>query len=436
MVVARPNKAKEAWDILTNIVKDNKRTHASTLKTELRSIQLGTLSMEAYFQKIESLVTTLTSLDCVVNDEDVVHYAITGLPEKYAQEVRLKTKEVALPADSFSPMILMAQTGTNSQPFNPQIKSWRPCFNFTKGSCRFGSEYKYVHDSNAKHTSNVNPRMSSTNNTEELLVKLLDKLGLNNTSSNATDTDTLNNTPSANHVSMHRGPNVTTSSPTANLPYYTYPIQSIRPTPSTSQMIPTNPTPFYYPPGVGSVQGLTSSQPGTSGSVATPGHATLLPQALLSTLHDPNTGASNMDTEKLVSWSSKKQDCTAMSSEEAEYVSLSACCVQVIWMRTQLLDYGFRYNKIPIYCDSQSAIAISCNPVQHSRTKHINIRYHFIKKHVEKSTIELYFVGTEYQLADLFTKALPKERFEILVHKIGIRCMTPTQLERLAKLSS
>ncbi|GKB62771.1 retrovirus-related pol polyprotein from transposon TNT 1-94 [Tanacetum coccineum] len=107
-----------------------------------------------------------------------------------------------------------------------------------------------------------------------------------------------------------------------------------------------------------------------------------------------------------------------------------------IWMRTQLLDYGFHYHKIPIDCDSKSAIIVSCNPIQHSRTKHINIRYHFIKEHVEKGTIELYFVRTEYQLADLFIKALPKEMFEFLFHKIGMRCMTPTQLERLAKLSS
>ncbi|GJZ33829.1 retrovirus-related pol polyprotein from transposon TNT 1-94 [Tanacetum coccineum] len=121
---------------------------------------------------------------------------------------------------------------------------------------------------------------------------------------------------------------------------------------------------------------------------------------------------------KLMSWSSKKQDCTAMSTAEAEYVSLSACCAQVIWMRTQLLDYGYKYNRIPMYCDSKSAIAISCNPVQHSKTKHIDIRYHFIKEHVEKGTVEIYFVGTEYQLADLFTKALPKERFEYLVHRI------------------
>ncbi|GJW78456.1 retrovirus-related pol polyprotein from transposon TNT 1-94 [Tanacetum coccineum] len=124
--------------------------------------------------------------------------------------------------------------------------------------------------------------------------------------------------------------------------------------------------------------------------------------------------------ERLVSWSSKKQDCTTMSTAEAEYVSLSACCAQVIWMRTQLLDYGYKYNRIPMYCDSKSAIAISCNPVQISKTKHINIRYHFIKEHVKKGTVELYFVGTEYQLADLFTKALPKERFEYLVHRIVI----------------
>ncbi|GKF36409.1 hypothetical protein Tco_0113167 [Tanacetum coccineum] len=140
--------------------------------------------------------------------------------------------------------------------------------------------------------------------------------------------------------------------------------------------------------------------------------------------------------DKLVSWSSKKKDCTTMLTAKAEYVSLSACCAQVIWMRMQLLDYGFRYTKIPIYYDSQSAIAISCNQVQHSRTKHINIRYHFIKEHVEKGTIELYIFGTEYQLANLFTKALSKERFEYLVHKIGMRCMTPTELERLAKLYS
>ncbi|GJV55170.1 retrovirus-related pol polyprotein from transposon TNT 1-94 [Tanacetum coccineum] len=113
--------------------------------------------------------------------------------------------------------------------------------------------------------------------------------------------------------------------------------------------------------------------------------------------------------EKIVSWRSKKQDCTAMSTAEAEYVALSASCAQVMWMRTQLKHYGFDYNKIPLYSDSQSPIAISCNPVQHSRTKHINVRYHFIKKLVERGIVELYFVRTEYQLADMFTKALSQD---------------------------
>ncbi|GJS46099.1 hypothetical protein Tco_0596220 [Tanacetum coccineum] len=108
----------------------------------------------------------------------------------------------------------------------------------------------------------------------------------------------------------------------------------------------------------------------------------------------------------------KKQDCTVMSSAKAEYVALSASYGQVMWMRTQLQDYGSNYNKIPLYCDSQSAIAISCNPVQHSRTKHIHTRYHFIKEQVKNGIIELYFVRTEYQLTDMFTKALPEDSWK------------------------
>nr|GEU35241.1 hypothetical protein [Tanacetum cinerariifolium] len=84
-----------------------------------------------------------------------------------------------------------------------------------------------------------------------------------------------------------------------------------------------------------------------------------------------------------------------------------------------LTDYGFHFNKIPIYYDSKSAIAIFYNPVQHSRTKHIAVRYHFIKEHVEKGTIELYFVKTDYQLADLFTKSLSADRFNYLVRRLG-----------------
>ncbi|GJU65250.1 retrovirus-related pol polyprotein from transposon TNT 1-94 [Tanacetum coccineum] len=140
--------------------------------------------------------------------------------------------------------------------------------------------------------------------------------------------------------------------------------------------------------------------------------------------------------DKLVSWMSKKQDCTTMSSAEAKYVVLSASCAQVMWMRTQLKDYGFNYNKIPLYCDSQLAIAISCNPMQHSRTKHIHTRYHFIKEQVENGIIELYFFKTKYQLADMFTKALHEDRFQYLVRQIGMRCLTPAELEVLTNESA
>ncbi|GJX87514.1 retrovirus-related pol polyprotein from transposon TNT 1-94 [Tanacetum coccineum] len=98
-----------------------------------------------------------------------------------------------------------------------------------------------------------------------------------------------------------------------------------------------------------------------------------------------------------------------------------------------LTDYGYHFNNILIYCDSNSPIAISCNLVQHSRIKHIAIRYHFIKEHVEKGTIELYFVKMDYQLTDLFTKALLVDRFNYLVRHLGMRSLSPQELERLAK---
>nr|GEZ93790.1 retrovirus-related Pol polyprotein from transposon TNT 1-94 [Tanacetum cinerariifolium] len=145
------------------------------------------------------------------------------------------------------------------------------------------------------------------------------------------------------------------------------------------------------------------------------------------------SGGAQFLGENLVSCSSKKQDCMALSTAKAEYVSLSACCGQVLWMRTQLTDYGFHFDKIPIYCDSKLAIAISCNLVQHSRTKHIAVRYHFIKEHVEKGTIELYFVKMDYQLADIFTKALPTNHFNYLVRRLGMRSLSPKELDRLAK---
>ncbi|GJS11150.1 hypothetical protein Tco_0367946 [Tanacetum coccineum] len=102
-------------------------------------------------------------------------------------------------------------------------------------------------------------------------------------------------------------------------------------------------------------------------------------------------------------------------------------------MRSQLTDYGFQFNKIHLYCDNKSAIALCCNNVQHSRAKHIDVRYHFIKEQVENGIVEQYFVWTEYQLVDIFTKPLPRERFNFLIEKLGMRSMTPKTLKRLAE---
>ncbi|GJT34465.1 integrase, catalytic region, zinc finger, CCHC-type containing protein [Tanacetum coccineum] len=104
----------------------------------------------------------------------------------------------------------------------------------------------------------------------------------------------------------------------------------------------------------------------------------------------------------------------------------------ILWMRSQLTDYGLGFNKIPMYCDNKSAIVLCCNNVQHSRSKHIDIRYHFIKEQVENKVVELYFVRTEYQLADIFAKALCRERIKFLIDKLGMRSCTPETLKELA----
>ncbi|GJR40228.1 retrotransposon protein, putative, ty1-copia subclass [Tanacetum coccineum] len=118
------------------------------------------------------------------------------------------------------------------------------------------------------------------------------------------------------------------------------------------------------------------------------------------------SGSAQFLGDKLVSWSSKKQKSTVISSTKAKYIALSGCCAQILWMRSQLTDYG---------------------------AKHIDVRYHFIKEEAENEIVELYFVRTEYQLADIFTKPLPRERFSFLIEKLGMRSMSPETLKRLTK---
>ncbi|GKA30823.1 hypothetical protein Tco_0717128 [Tanacetum coccineum] len=138
------------------------------------------------------------------------------------------------------------------------------------------------------------------------------------------------------------------------------------------------------------------------------------------------SGSAQFLGDKLVSWSSKKQKSTAISSTKADIIALSGCCAQILWMRSQLTDYGFTFNKIPLYCDNKSTIALCCNNVQHSRAKHNDVRYHFIKEKVENGIVELYFVRAEYQLVDIFTKPLPRERFNFLIEKMGMRSLLET----------
>ncbi|GKB48755.1 retrovirus-related pol polyprotein from transposon TNT 1-94 [Tanacetum coccineum] len=108
------------------------------------------------------------------------------------------------------------------------------------------------------------------------------------------------------------------------------------------------------------------------------------------------SGAYQILGGKLVCWSAKKQQSVAMSSVEAEYVAAAGCCASILWMKSQLSDYDIYYKMVLIFCDNTSAIAISNNPVLHSRTKHIDIRYHFIRDHILKGDIELHFIPIEY----------------------------------------
>jgi len=112
----------------------------------------------------------------------------------------------------------------------------------------------------------------------------------------------------------------------------------------------------------------------------------------------------------LVSWATKKQYSVAMSTAEAEYVATASCCAQLLWIRQQLKDFSVDTGCIPIYCDT-SAINISKNPCQQKRTKHIDIRHHFLRDNVKKGLISMNFCATDKQIADIFNKALSRKQF-------------------------
>ncbi|KAD4385282.1 hypothetical protein E3N88_25450 [Mikania micrantha] len=123
-----------------------------------------------------------------------------------------------------------------------------------------------------------------------------------------------------------------------------------------------------------------------------------------------------------VSWSSKKQSTVALSSSEAEYVSATAAACQGVWLRRILDDLGIiQRNPTVIMCDNKSAINLSKNPIMHSRSKHIELKHHFIRDLVNQELIQLEFCGTDEQFADMLTKAITKEKFVYFRYQVGMR---------------
>jgi hypothetical protein len=122
----------------------------------------------------------------------------------------------------------------------------------------------------------------------------------------------------------------------------------------------------------------------------------------------------------LVSWASKKQNSVALSTAEVEYIVVGHCCAQLLWMRQTLRDYGYKLSKVSLLCDNDSAIRMADNPVEHSCTKHIDIRYHFMRDHQQKGDIKIAYVSTYNQLADIFTKPLDEKTFSKLRNELNI----------------
>ena len=132
------------------------------------------------------------------------------------------------------------------------------------------------------------------------------------------------------------------------------------------------------------------------------------------------SGGCHLLGRSLVSWSSKKQNSVALSTAEAEYIAAGACCAQILYMKQTLLDFGVKLDRIPLLCDNESAVKIAKNPVQHSRTKHIDIRHHFLRDHEAKGDISLQGVRSEDQLADIFTKPLDESTFVRLRNELNV----------------
>nr|GEU31036.1 hypothetical protein [Tanacetum cinerariifolium] len=334
IVVARPKSAKEAWSLISDIFKDNKRYRTNTLKAELRLLRLGIKAWNLIFLKLIPLLTSSLAMTLVLMKKMwfTMHLRVSRIhTTKFvatfigrspfpiskrmrslliAEEMRLKSKVLALPMDSSSPMVLVAETRTNSHSSTSRCKSWKPCFNFAKVFCRFGDSCRYVHDANA-HMSNANSgfikgRGTSENTTNDLLTKLLAQLGhlgmnvaMSNNGTNVTLPTHATVTPTVT------GPNIASNVPTTPHAFYTSPCTSLGPNSTPPPGFPplaqahvqyygytTACTPTHLtPPTTGPVH-TTMGSCLLSGVVNTSRKATLLPQAFTEgTPLDPTTGA-------------------------------------------------------------------------------------------------------------------------------------------------
>ncbi|GJZ17589.1 ribonuclease H-like domain-containing protein [Tanacetum coccineum] len=296
------------------LVKENKQSRTSALKTELRSITLGDVSIEAYFQKVESLMTILASLDSPVLEDDVAHYVLASLPPKYDQvcgymhyqttfpdlktirslllteEMRLKTTASPSLADSSSHMVLMTEPGNTRRPSTTAPnKPWKPCYNFAKGTCRFGDACRFLHDANTRagtHSNESNRARGVNNDTNSLLKSLLRKLDVVSLTSPTSNTLP---SPSPPTVAFHTGPAMIPPGFAASQPSFGPP------------GFPAQPSGSPYPPAHVTHPNGTQQPNGANGSLIGPtslmGQATILPHAFnAKTLQDPTNSAWNMDS--------------------------------------------------------------------------------------------------------------------------------------------
>ncbi|KAK9880167.1 hypothetical protein WA026_015496 [Henosepilachna vigintioctopunctata] len=112
-----------------------------------------------------------------------------------------------------------------------------------------------------------------------------------------------------------------------------------------------------------------------------------------------------------ITWCSQKQKTTALSTTEAEFVAACEAAKEILWLQQLLLDLGENITSVPLYVDNQSAIKLISNPVYHKKTKHIDVKFNFIREKVELGVIKLNYIPSNSQLADMLTKALPTQAF-------------------------